>query len=100
MDLQSASTTFTPQRKAKRLLKASKVCVRVGRSSREEAMIKSLKFSKIINAIKLYYKILQINVFLILALNEAGVLSRSICIMMTKIKVSGEAKWTHLKLKF
>lgn len=57
---------------------------------REEAMIKSLKFSKIINAIKLYYKILQINVFLILALNEAGVSSRTICIMMTKIKVSGK----------
>lgn len=53
-------------------------------------MIKSLKFSKIINAIKLYYKVPQINVLLILALNEADVLSRTICIMMTKIKVLGK----------
>lgn len=50
-------------------------------------MIKSLKF---INAIKLYYKIPQINVFLILAFNEACVLSRTICIIMTKIKVLGK----------
>lgn len=56
-------------------------------------MIKSLKFSKIINAIKLYYKVPQINVFLILALNEADVLSRTICIMMTKIKVLGKQNW-------
>lgn len=56
----------------------------------EEAMIKFLKFSKFINAIKLYYKIPQINVFLILALNEAGILSRTICIIMTKIKVLGK----------
>lgn len=53
-------------------------------------MIRPLKFCKIINAIKLYYQIPQINVFLILALNEAGILSRTICIMMTKIKVLGK----------
>lgn len=61
-----------------------------GEGGGREEIIKSLKFSRIINAIKLYYKILQINVFLILALNEAGVLSKTICIMMTKIKVSGK----------
>lgn len=49
-------------------------------------MLTSLKFSNIINAIKLYYKIPQINVLLILAVNEAGVLCSTICIM-TKIKV-------------
>lgn len=51
---------------------------------------KALKFSKIINPIKPYYKVPQINVLLILALNEVGVLSRTICIMMTKIKVLGK----------
>lgn len=38
-------------------------------------------------AIKLYYKIPQINVFLILALDEAGLLSTMICIMMAKSEV-------------
>lgn len=61
----------------------------VGRE-REGSNEKALKFSKIINAIKLYYKVPQINVLLVLALNEAGVLSRTICMMMTKIKVLGK----------
>lgn len=57
-----------------------------GRGVGEKAVIKPLKFSKFINAIKLYYKIPQINVHLMIGLNEAGVL-RTICIIMTKIKV-------------
>lgn len=57
---------------------------------REGSNEKALKFFKIINAIKLYYKVPQINVLLVLALNEAGVLSRTICMMMTKIKVLGK----------
>lgn len=63
----------------------------------QESNDKILKFSKFIYAIKLYYKIPQINVFLILALKEAGVLSRNICIIMTKFQGS---KIDSTKLKF
>lgn len=54
-------------------------------------------FYRIIHAIRLYYKIPQINVFLILALSEACLLSRTICIMMAKTKVLGKQNWLILK---
>lgn len=90
----SASTTSHFRQKRKTFNKIQEyVWQGKGGGRGKEAMIKSLKFSQIINAIKLYYKIPQINVFLILALNEAGVLSRTICIMMTKIKVLERQNW-------
>lgn len=88
--LQSASITSHGREKQRAFTKIQEVCMARGEGREGEGSNdKSLKFSEIINAIKLYYKIPQINVFLILALNEAGVL-RTICIMMTKIKVLGK----------